>query len=135
MSSPRGGQRTGVARILSPVFSLFSAFAVLLIASTAAAADIAGEILDPSGHAIPRAFVRIVTDSGTELSAGFADETGRFVLTGTTPCQIDVSLSGFSPATIPCPAGNVTPVVVTLALAPVREAVIVSATRTDAPLT
>ena len=107
--------------------------ATLLVSGGAAAraADIAGTVVDPSGRAVPRAFVRVLDASGAQTAAGFADEFGRFALdTDAAGCRVEATLTGFQPATEPCAAG---PIRITLGLAPIQETLIVSATRTEAP--
>src|SRR5204862_5402521 len=68
----------------------------------------------------------------TELARGFADESGRFTLavSDSQSCRIEVTLTGFEPAITPCARGALR---IVLTIAPVRESVIVTATRTDTP--
>ena len=98
----------------------------------ASAADIAGIVVDQSGRAVPRAYIRVIDASGGELAAGFADEAGRFILqSNAVQCQVEATLTGFRPATVGCQSGEALRIV--LSVAPVEERVIVSATRTEAP--
>jgi vitamin B12 transporter len=95
---------------------------------------LSGIVVDQSGRAVPRARVRVLDADGAESSAVFADETGRFEVTaGSGNCRVEASLTGFQPATVPCTAAAAGPVHLVLAVAPVRETTIVTATRTEAP--
>jgi outer membrane cobalamin receptor len=109
---------------------------VLLLSLSAAAnlsaAEIRGTIVDRSGKAVPRALVRVVDATGTDTSRTFADESGRFELFApdTLLCRVVVELTGFEISEQPC-RGE--PLRIELAIAPLQETVLVSATRTDAP--
>jgi vitamin B12 transporter len=101
--------------------------------STAAAADreLIGTVVDQSGQPLPRAYVRLLDGSSVQSAATFADEAGRFRLrTAHSGCRIEASLTGFETAAVAC---GETPVRIVLAVAPIHETVIVSATRTEAP--
>jgi vitamin B12 transporter len=100
-----------------------------------ASADVSGTVVDQSGHAVPRAYVRTLDNSGVESAGVFADEIGRFELkTSVTNCRVEASLTGFEPASIPCEATAVgQPVLIVLKVAPIRETTIVTATRTEVP--
>jgi vitamin B12 transporter len=111
------------------------AFAFLFainVAASASAADVTGQVLDTTGRALPRAFIRVLSDRGEAISGVFSDESGRFTLTADlpAPCRLEASLTGFQTTTVPCDQAQEH---ITLAVAPVHENVIVSATRTDAP--
>ena len=104
--------------------------------SSTAAADreAAGTVVDQSGQALPRAYVRLLDQRGSDIAATFADEAGRFRLkASSTDCRIEASLTGFETASVPCGAQTAVPIRIVLAVAPVRETIIVSATRTEAP--
>jgi hypothetical protein len=58
--------------------SLLSISLVLGGAASAAARDLSGVIVDDSGRAVPRAYVRALDGGGRELAGVFADEAGRF---------------------------------------------------------
>jgi outer membrane cobalamin receptor len=89
-----------------------------------------GIVVDQTGRELPRAFVRTVDPSGAESASTFSDEHGRFhFASAPRGCQLRVALAGFSTATSACEPD----VRVVLVVAPVRETVIVSATRTEAP--
>jgi vitamin B12 transporter len=114
---------------------LFTLVIVLsgITAPPAAAADatISGVVVDQSGQPLPRAFVRVITSTGADLASTFTDDNGRFSARAADACQLNVSMSGFQPATIPCSAAQ--PLRVVLQMAPIQETVVVSATRTEAP--
>ncbi|HKB12396.1 MAG TPA: TonB-dependent receptor [Vicinamibacterales bacterium] len=102
-------------------------------AASAAARDISGAVVDDSGRPVARAYVRAVDADGRELAAMFADQSGRFALdVAAGDCRIEASLSGFSPASARC--GDGTPLRLTLGVAPIQEAVVVTATRTETPV-
>lgn len=100
-------------------------------ALSAASHQIYGAVVDQSGRAVPRAHVRVIDESGIERGASFADESGRFlIVTEASECRVEATLTGFQPVTVECSAA---PLRLVLAVAPVEEHVIVSATRTEAP--
>ncbi len=109
------------------VLSLISAAS----SPSARAADlVAGTVVDQQHQPLPRAEVRTVDASGAETSRVFADEAGRFRLTGAAGgCRVTASLTGFQPASVPC-APTLT---IVLHVSPVHETVVVTATRTEAP--
>jgi outer membrane cobalamin receptor len=100
-----------------------------------------GVAVDQSGSPLPRAFVRAIDASGHEIATTFTDESGHFhvttaaatataTATETADCRLFVSLTGFTSAEVPC--GDAMRVV--LLVAPLRESVVVSATRTETPI-
>jgi outer membrane cobalamin receptor len=110
---------------------------LLTVTQRAVAADgdrtVSGIVVDESGRAVPRAFVRAVAAAGQSPSPSvFADERGRFALTvdSAQPCRLLVALPGFEPAEASCAADEVR---ITLKVGPIREHVMVTATRTAAP--
>jgi vitamin B12 transporter len=101
-----------------------------LLPDPAAAQTVSGRVLDPSGRPLPRAYVQLVAGAD-ENNGVFTETDGRFRLeTSRMDCHLQVTLTGFTSAMVPCEAR---PADVTLALAPVREAVVVSATRSEVP--
>ncbi|OLC84900.1 MAG: hypothetical protein AUH72_00575 [Acidobacteria bacterium 13_1_40CM_4_65_8] len=101
------------------------------VSTAAADREASGTVVDQFGQALPRAYVRLLDQRGSEITATFADQTGRFRLNASsTDCRIEASLTGFATASVPCGAQ---PARIVLAVAPVRETVVVSATRTEAP--
>jgi vitamin B12 transporter len=106
-------------------------------AVAATAAPVTGTIVDPSGRPLPRVLVTIVDASGNTVDATFTYPDGTFRLDrldkdASAGCRIQASLAGFQTAVVDC--GNGRDLRVGLAVAPVQEAVVVSATRTEAPL-
>ncbi|HEX7137234.1 MAG TPA: carboxypeptidase-like regulatory domain-containing protein, partial [Vicinamibacterales bacterium] len=104
----------------------------LALASPALAADrVAGVIVDQSGQLLPRAFVRVLNGAGRETANAFSDERGGFDLPApASGCRVEGSLIGFTTASAPC--DSTLAIRLVLAVAPVRENVVVSATRTEA---
>ena len=85
-----------------------------------------------SGRAVPRATVEVIAADGTSAGTVFTDVDGTFrVQAAPDGCRVRAALTGFQPATAECGAG--TPLKLTLAIAPVAEQIVVSATRTEAP--
>lgn len=84
---------------------LFSALPVLTGASSAQSSaegtrrTVAGEVLDPSGAAVPAAEVTVVSSSG-QRTVGETDGRGHFSLrpTGRAPFTVTVVVRGFAPA-------------------------------------
>ena len=120
-----------------PILVLAFVFVIGGAASKVAAADrrLTGTVVDQSGRAVPRAYVRVVTTSGAVDRGAFADEAGRFELTATdaAECRVEATLTGFQPAIVPCWSTGAQPVRIVLGVAPIQETMIVTATRTEAP--
>lgn len=106
---------------------LIGSFVAALIAAPARA-EIRGQVVDATGQPLPRAHVRAVHPNGA--GGVFTDERGRFTLPGAAPCTLHVTLTGFQAAIVPCAPGAQR---VELVILPVRETVMVTATRTEAP--
>ena len=122
MRTPAWWRQTTLCSVTFPL--------LLLAGSTGPGLQVDGVAVDPSGSPLPRAFVRAIDASGRELASTFTDESGRFRLQSeTADCRLGVSLTGFEPAEAPC-GENVR---VTLQLSPLRETVVVTATRTEIP--
>ena len=64
--------------------SLLIFLSVFGAAASAAGRDLSGAIVDDSGRAVPRAYVRAVDSGGREIAGAFADESGRFRLSVAT---------------------------------------------------
>ena len=115
---------------------IFAALVLVCAASASAAADtmVSGLVVDETGRPIPRAFVRALDDAGVETARAFADEGGRFVLDvpDAGGCRIEARLTGFAPNEVTCGAPGRS-LRLELAVAPIRETILVSATRTRAP--
>jgi vitamin B12 transporter len=118
-------------RIRFPSSLLILSFAFGAAAS-AAGRDVDGTIVDDSGRAVPRAYVRAIDGAGRDLGAVFADEAGRFHLSvAADDCSLEASLAGFAPGAARC--ADPPPLRIALRVAPLHETVIVTATRTEAP--
>ena len=90
-----------------------------------------GVVVDPAGRPVPRARVRVVDAGGAETASAFADDMGRFHF-DTTPgnCRVEAALAGFEPATAACSTQSLR---LQLAVAPIAERVMVTATNTPTP--
>jgi len=109
--------------LLSSVLSLFLAFPD--------PASLTGLVVDASGRPVPRALVQVVS-GGDVSSTTLTESDGSFrIAAAPAACEVQVSLPGFSRAVTACDAGA--PMRVTLRVAPVAEAIVVSSTRTEAP--
>src|SRR3989449_10508132 len=101
------------------------------VSTAAANREASGTVVDQFGQALPRAYVRLLDQRGSEITATFADQAGRFRLNASsTDCRIEASLTGFATASVPCGAQ---PARIVPALAPVRATVLVSAPRSKPP--
>ena len=125
---------------MQPPFRPLSLFVSLLFllhghpssAGASGAGAVAGTVVDSSGRALPRVLVTLVDSSGRTLAMTFTYADGSFRVEADSPsgCSIQASLAGFQTGSALCG----TDLRVTLAVAPVQQAVVVSATRTEAPL-
>jgi vitamin B12 transporter len=122
---------------LSTRLPLFFLVGLLACGGAVAAAprDLTGTVVDQTGRAVPRAYVRVLDGSLVESPGVFADESGRFAVAGTDQagCRVEVMLTGFQPTSVPCASAAGQPLRVVLAVAPIQETMIVTATRTEAP--
>lgn len=102
---------------------------------SAAERPLGGTVVDQSGRGVPRAYVRVVDATMTEPRGVFADEAGRFEVkaTDSASCNVEATLTGFQPASVPCASGASQPLRIVLNVAPIQETMLVSATRTEAP--
>lgn len=57
----------------------------LLLSSVAWAADITGQVIDPSGASVPRARVEVLDTGGAKLQTAVTDNGGRFAFNGLAP--------------------------------------------------
>jgi len=117
-------------------FSSLTLLVVLCVVSTPrvsfAQSALAGVVADSSGAALARVPVRLVDPSGATQGATLTDPTGRFTLPATCPtCRIVASLPGFVTTVVTPVSGQDNRI--ELAVAPVRESVVVTATRDAAP--
>ncbi len=116
--------------------SFLSCFSLLLVFSAAAQNSplaISGTVLDAAGGRIPRAPVRLLDSAGEVAAQTLCDARGSFRFDPAPPqaATLVVELTGFAAWSRAAKAGE--NVEVKLALAPVRERIVVSATRTETP--
>lgn len=120
---------------------LLSAFSALLLTQSlfAAPAPIVGSVTDRSGAALVRAFVAVVDAAGKTRASAITDDRGEFRLDVATcvNCRVEVSLTGFRTSTMTVTAADAGSATfhprVTLDVAPIADAVIVTPTREAAP--
>jgi len=101
-------------------------------ARQASSSTASGTVADPQGAAIARAVVRLVDGGHRTVRETLTDDAGRFTLdlAGCAGCRVEASLPGFLAASATPESAAVRLV---LALAPVSESVVVSATRDAVP--
>lgn len=93
---------------------------------------VSGVVVDSAGRPVPRASVDVVAADGTVAATVFTDTDGTFTAPSAPDgCRLRATLAGFRPATGGCRTDA--PVTLTLAVAPLAEHIVVSATRTEAP--
>ena len=94
---------------------------------------VSGTVRDGTHALLPRATVRLLAPDGSELSRSLTDSRGRFRFNalGEATYTIEASLTGFQTTAITARPGE--DIELLLPLAPVRESIVVSATRTDVP--
>jgi len=102
--------------------------ACLTAASAASAADLTGLVTDQNQRPLPRVHVRVL-DAGATTDV-FTDQNGRFTIAASGTCRLEAALPGFRTATTACATGEMR---IELAVAPIEETVVVTATRTSAP--
>src|SRR5689334_11541731 len=124
MSSSRSSRNP---RFAATARFLFIALLMLMLRGVEAASAVTGTIVDTTGRSVPRAFVRALDAQGREVASAFADDAGHFDLdvSDAQACRIEVTLTGFETASTPC---TVAPLRVVVAVAPIHETVIVTAT-------
>jgi len=105
---------------------------LLSVSLSLSLASVTGVVVDQSGRPVPPATVT-VTDPGTQTTATvFTDANGEFKIADAPDgCRVQAALVGFETQTADCRADA--PVRIALALAPISESIVISATRTDAP--
>jgi vitamin B12 transporter len=115
--------------------SVFSLLAALSLVTAAAAQPapyaITGIVVDGNDRPVARALVTVVDAQGRTVASAFTGSDGRFSVPAAAGCRLAASLSGFVAAQAPC-AGT-QDVRLSLSVAPVHEAVVVTATRDEAP--
>jgi len=121
----------GFARFASVLYLVIGWLSVAAVSVTAQA-ELSGTVVDESGSALPRAAVMLVDQGDAEVATTFTDLHGAFrFLRSCDRCTVIVSLAGFNPARSAVSTDS--PSNVTLTVAPVRESVVVSATRIETP--
>jgi len=112
---------------------LVSLFVPLCLTAQVPSASIAGIVLDPKREPLPRATVRLLGADGAELARARTDAHGRFRFDNLPDgnYKLTVELVGFETHQQDATPGADAEIV--LAVRPVRERVVVTATRTEAP--
>ncbi len=109
----------------------FFVFAPILWAQSPG--KIAGIVVDSTRAVLPRATVRLLDKTSSEVGKGLTDSEGRFqferVATGLY--RVEASLTGFRPKVVSAEAGS--ELQIALEVAPIREYVSVTADRTETP--
>ena len=101
-----------------------------LVAIPVSAGPLTGRVADATGRPLPRARVRALDASGRPLVETLTLPDGTFTIeTNASDCRLEASLTGFATASLPC----ATSAEFKLALAPLHEAVLVTATRGETP--
>jgi vitamin B12 transporter len=118
------------SRYLSRFFTLLLSLAAASAWAAPGDNAVSGVVVDPGGRPVPRAHVRVLDAGGNETASTFTDDEGRFHLDASGTCKVEAALAGFEAATLPCSTGAMR---LMLALAPVQETVIVTATGTETP--
>ena len=130
-SFPRIGKRIFGISSLGKVF--LGLLLLFTVPGKGRAETLQGTAIDPRRSPVPRATVRLLDAAGAEVARTLTDDQGRFhfeALAGTT-YTVEVSLTGFETESAKAAPGQQVKIV--LPVAPVRESVIVTATRTEAP--
>ena len=129
-------RRSGASPLVCSL--VLSAILVLVtFCGGAAAADaLSGRVVDPSGRPVPNAIVLLDGPLGTvSLST---DSNGQFALADSRPAiyRLTVKADGLvaDPVTVRVPADASQPLTITLRVAPVSEAIVVSAAQVPTPL-
>lgn len=114
---------------------LFSSFLILfpVVVQAQNSTAISGTVSDAGGARIPRAPVRLLDAHGATVAETLSDARGKFRFdpAPSGAARIHVDLTGFAPWS--CAAHPGETVEARLAVAPVRERVVVTATRTETP--
>lgn len=101
--------------------------------ATAAAGTFTGTVLDPNHNPIPRVTIRLMNSTGTEEAQTLTDAQGRFRFASLADPTYTLVAEQVGFETLRQSVVTGVDVALTLPLAPVREEVVVSATRTEAP--
>lgn len=118
---------------LIPLCLLLGLLAPATLGSQVSLTSLTGTVLDPNRNPLPRATVRLLEADGVEAARALTDSQGRFRFDNLAAASYTLSaeLVGFETFTRMVAAGAAVEVV--LAVEPVREQVVVTATRTEAP--
>lgn len=121
--------RVCVSCLLASVVGLAPVSLVAQVPSGA----LAGRVLDTTGARLPRAMVRLLSSTGTEVARTLTDSQGRFRFTGLAivTYRVEAALTGFESTSVTATPNADLKLV--LRVEPVRESIIVTATRTQAP--
>ena len=123
------------ARLLAAArFIVLSAICSLLTwpAIATAQTQLRGRVVNSAGAPMARIPVSLVTADLAVVTTTLTDAAGSFVFDRVCQnCRAQATLSGFTPAS--ADLSTTAEVTLTLAIAPVRESVVVTATRGDAP--
>ena len=94
---------------------------------------IAGVVVDRDDRPVGRVLVSVADAQGHTLASTFTGRDGRFSVpvTAAPGCRVTASLAGFAPAGASCERNQA--MRLTLAVAPIHEAVVVTATRDETP--
>ena len=117
--------------VLSFLLALVSLFVAPNVHAQGGGDPISGIVVDSDDRPIARALVSLLDAEGRTLASAFTGQDGRFRVPAAAGCTVAASLSGFVPARVPCTKGG--EVRLPLAVAPVHEAVVVTATRDETP--
>src|SRR5512140_528965 len=105
---------------------------LLFSSQVSAQQTLSGTVIDSSGSALPRVAVHLVDAQGAEVAATFTDARGAFTFArACAGCTATITLPGVNPARESISAE--TPATIRLTVAPISEAVVVTATRTEIP--
>jgi vitamin B12 transporter len=109
-------------------------FLLSSLSAATASAQVTGMVLDPDARPIPRVLVTATDAGGKELARVFTATDGSFRLdvNPATGCLLEARLTGFNPARTDC--GRGTDLRIALAVRAVDEMIVVSATRTETPI-
>jgi vitamin B12 transporter len=120
-----------VSRIAFLYFVL--SFTTSLLLAQLSSMTLTGEVLDPTGALIPHANVRLLDAAGHEVGHTLTDQNGsfRFERVSVNSRVVEASLLGFETTRVSAEAGSHMRLVLTSA--PVRENIVVTATRTETP--
>ena len=119
-----------------PKFSLAHWAICICVLSASLAAQVSnqlsGQVVDPDHATIPRATVRLLSADGSEIARVLTDQQGRFSFSQECPasCVVEVQLTGFQTRQVHTPLDMRE---IQLAVAPVREQIVVTANRTGTP--